>query len=140
MNLDGYCGATRVVFIVGDPIAQVKSPAGVTALMRERGADAICVPAHVRPQDLPDFVRLAGRLPNVDGILVTVPHKFAVLPLCSSLAPRARSIEAVNMMRHEAAGYTRRGDTQIYISRGLGEGIPLRFMAHPQVTLITVKG
>lgn len=104
MNLDGYSGATRVVFIVGDPIAQVKSPAGVTALMRERGADAICVPAHVRPQDLPDFVRLAGRLPNVDGILVTVPHKFAVLPLCSSLAPRARSIEAVNMMRRDAAG------------------------------------
>ena len=43
--LEGYSGATRVVFIVGDPIAQVKSPAGVTALMRARGADAICVPA-----------------------------------------------------------------------------------------------
>ena len=48
--------------------------------------------------------------------------------------------QSEHMMRHEAAGYTRRGDTQIYISRGLGEGIPLRFMAHPQVTLITVKG
>lgn len=44
------------------------------------------------------------------------------------------------MQRYEAAGYTRRGETQIYISRGMGEGIPLRFMAHPQITLITVKG
>ena len=37
--LDTYSGATRVIFIVGDPIAQVKAPAGVTRLLRERGAD-----------------------------------------------------------------------------------------------------
>lgn len=103
--LEGYSGATRVVFIVGDPIAQVKSPAGVTALMRARGADAICVPAHVQGDDLAEFVRLAGRMPNVDGILVTVPHKLAVLPLAATLAPRARSIGAVNMLRKAAGGW-----------------------------------
>lgn len=103
--LEGYSGATRVVFIVGDPIAQVKSPAGVTALMRERGADAICVPAHVRGDDLADFVRLAGRMPNVDGILVTVPHKLAALPLCATLAARARSIGAANMLRKVPSGW-----------------------------------
>jgi shikimate dehydrogenase len=102
--LEGYSGATRVVFIVGDPIAQVKSPAGVTALMRARGRDAICVPVHVRAGDLAEFVRLAGRLPNVDGILVTVPHKLAVLPLAATLAPRARSIGAVNMLRKAGTG------------------------------------
>ena len=102
--IDGYSGATRVVFIVGDPIAQVKSPAGVTELMRSRGADAVCVPMHVKPADLADFVRLAGKLPNVDGILVTVPHKFAVLPLCATVAPRAQSIEAVNMLRRGPGG------------------------------------
>ena len=36
-----YSGATRVIFIVGDPIAQVKSPHGVTEALRARGADAI---------------------------------------------------------------------------------------------------
>ncbi len=100
----GLSGATRLVFIVGDPIAQVKSPAGVTALMRERGADAVCVPAHVKPADLPDFIWLAERMPNVDGILVTVPHKFDALPLCDTLSARARSIEAVNMLRRNAHG------------------------------------
>ena len=104
MRLENYSGATRLVIIVGDPIAQVKSPAGVTALMRERGADALCVPGHVKPQDLADFIRLAERMPNVDGLLVTVPHKFAALPLCDTLTPRARSIEAVNMMRRNAQG------------------------------------
>lgn len=47
--------------------------------------------------------------------------------------------QSAQLGRHEVAGYTRRGKTQIYISRGLGEGIPLRFMAHPQITLITIK-
>jgi shikimate dehydrogenase len=76
MTLDGYSGATRVIFIVGDPIAQVKSPQGVTESLRARGADAIVVPAHVRPADLAVFFALAERMPNVDGIIVTVPHKF----------------------------------------------------------------
>jgi shikimate dehydrogenase len=102
--LDGLNGATRLVFIVGDPIAQVKSPAGVTALLRQHGRDAVCVPAHVKPADLADFIALAARLPNVDGVLVTVPHKIAVLPLCASLTPRARSIGAVNVMRRAAPG------------------------------------
>jgi predicted MPP superfamily phosphohydrolase len=33
----------------------------------------------------------------------------------------------------------RRGNTQIYVTRGVGEGIPLRFGARPQITLITLK-
>ncbi|RZS57937.1 shikimate dehydrogenase [Sphaerotilus mobilis] len=97
-----YSGATRVILIVGDPIAQVKSPAGVTALMRARGADAVCVPAHVAPDDLADWCAAIRCQRNVDGIIVTVPHKFAVLPLCDALTPRARSIGAVNILRRHA--------------------------------------
>ena len=41
---------------------------------------------------------------NVDGLIVTVPHKFAVLPLCSDTTPQARSIGAVNVMRRDASG------------------------------------
>jgi uncharacterized protein len=44
------------------------------------------------------------------------------------------------LARHEAAGYLRRGKTQVYITRGVGEGIPFRFGARPQITLITLKG
>ena len=42
------------------------------------------------------------------------------------------------LRRAEASGYLRVGDTQIYINRGLGEGIPLRFGAPPHLTLITL--
>ncbi len=102
--LDTYSGATRVIYIVGDPIAQVKSPAQVTAALRERGLDAVVVPAHVAPGDLAAWVAATTRMPNCDGIIVTVPHKFAALALCDSLTPRARSIGAVNVMKRSATG------------------------------------
>jgi len=102
--LDTYSGATRVIFIVGDPIAQVKSPASVTRAMRERGQDTVVVAAHVAPADLAEWTAAVRRMRNVDGIIVTVPHKFAALSLCSSLTPRARSIGAANVLRRDEAG------------------------------------
>ncbi len=103
--LHGYSGATQVVFIVGDPIAQVKSPAGVTALLQARGQDAICVPAHVKPAELAEFLRLAWRMPNVSGVLVTVPHKFAALAACATATARASSIGAANVLRRGMLGW-----------------------------------
>ena len=102
--LDTYSGATRVLFIVGDPIAQVKSPTGVTRALRALGHDTIVVPAHVAPADLADFFSVAARMPNVDGIIVTVPHKFAAATLSHDLTPRARSIGAANVVRRDAQG------------------------------------
>lgn len=99
-----YSGATRVLFIVGDPIAQVKSPAGVTHALRARGADAIIVPAHVKSGDLALFLSLTQRMPNCDGHCITVPHKFAGLEGCATLSPQARSIGAVNAIRRNADG------------------------------------
>lgn len=42
------------------------------------------------------------------------------------------------LSRAEASGYVHLGDTQLYINRGLGEGIPLRFGAPPHLSLITL--
>jgi shikimate dehydrogenase len=101
---ESYSGATRVIFIVGDPIDQVKSPHGVTESLRGRRADAIVVPAHVKPADIDAFFALAQRMPNVDGIIVTVPHKFDAARLVAHLTPRARSIGAANVVRRAADG------------------------------------
>jgi shikimate dehydrogenase len=99
-----YSGATRLIFIAGDPIAQVKSPAGVTEALRARGADSIVVPAHVKPEDLAQFLALTQKMPNCDGHCITVPHKFAALGACATLSPRARSIGAVNAIRRNLDG------------------------------------
>ncbi len=97
-------GASRIHFIVGDPIAQVKSPAGVTQAFADHGHNAICVPAHVAPAQLADWLRGASLAQNVDGIIVTVPHKFACTDLCATTSDRAAFLHTVNVMRRNANG------------------------------------
>lgn len=101
---DSLNGATRVHFIVGDPIAQVKSPAGVTQAFLDAGRNAICIPAHVSPADLAGWCVGVSKAQNVDGIIVTVPHKFACFDLCATTSDRAGFLHAVNTMRRNADG------------------------------------
>lgn len=50
----------------------------------------------------------------------------------------AAHTQTEHLCRREAAGYLWRDKTQVYISRGIGEGIPLRFGAKPQIALLTL--
>ena len=97
-------GATRIHLIVGDPIAQTKSPEGLTRVFAERGIDAVCVPMQVAVADIDTFMAAAKRVRNIDGIVATVPHKFAALRHCDKLSERARTLGAVNVMRRERDG------------------------------------
>jgi shikimate dehydrogenase len=97
-------GATRVHVIVGDPIAQVKSPAGMTAVFHSRGHNAVCVPAHVSADDLPAWFAGIATQKNIDSVIVTVPHKFSFYALCATSTARAAFVSAVNVMRRNADG------------------------------------
>lgn len=97
-------GATRVHFIVGDPIAQVKSPAGVTQAFHDAGRNSVCVPAHVPAADLAAWAAGVSLSRNVDGLIVTVPHKFACFDLCTTTSDRASFLRAVNTLRRNADG------------------------------------
>ena len=50
-------GETRVIAIIGDPIAQVKSPAGVTQALLDQGRNALVVPFHIKPADLDQLMQ-----------------------------------------------------------------------------------
>jgi shikimate dehydrogenase len=97
-------GATRLYVIVGDPIAQVRWPAGVSAAFAARGHDGILVPVQVASADLPDFLSVAARLKNIDGIVVTIPHKFVCYQACASATERAHFLRTVNLMRQRSNG------------------------------------
>lgn len=97
-------GATRLYVIVGDPIAQVKAPGGMTAAFAACGHDGVLVPVQVSVEDLPSFLAVADKLKNLDGIVVTVPHKFSCYSHCATTTDRARFIGAVNIMRRRAEG------------------------------------
>jgi shikimate dehydrogenase len=104
-------GETRLYYIVGDPIAQVKSPPSLTGLLVARGANALVVPAHVAPADLADFLAGVRATRNVDGIIVTIPHKIAALAFCDEATERARFAGATNVVRRGADGVWRGDNT-----------------------------
>ena len=97
-------GATQLLPIVGDPIRQVRSPEVLSALFRLNGFNAVCVPAHVAPPDLPKFVAGLRIVRNVMGFIATIPHKQAVIALLDGLTPRSRRVGSANVVRREADG------------------------------------
>lgn len=97
-------GETRVVPILGDPIAQVKSPDGITRIFAERGCDAVVVPLQVAPTDLDALVGGLTVSPSVAGLIATVPHKFALATHCATLTDRARFLGAANVARRNPDG------------------------------------
>src|SRR5258708_20031458 len=97
-------GETRLHLILGDPVGQTKSPSGLTGEFVARGANAICIPVHVAPADFDAFVSAAKRGQNIDGIVITMPHKFAALRHCDEATDRARFLGAANLMHRIAPG------------------------------------
>lgn len=101
MRLDGE---TRLIPILGDPIAQVKSPALLTEGLAARGLNVIVPPMHVRPAEFAATVQALKLIGNLDGLVITVPHKFAASAVCDSLSAPARFIGSVNVIRRGADG------------------------------------
>jgi shikimate dehydrogenase len=102
--LDGYSGATRLYVIIGDPIAQVKAPDGLTREFARRGRDWIVVPLQLTRDDVGAGFSVLSRGRNVDGLIATVPHKFALASHCATLSERARFLGAANVARRKADG------------------------------------
>lgn len=81
----------------------------------------------------PDILQEPG-IEQVDLVLAGHTHGGqVVLPWIG-----AAHTQSAFLRRAEVAGHLRRGKTQIYITRGIGEGIPVRLGAAPQITLITL--
>ena len=80
--VDQLSGASRLFPIIGDPIKYVESPQRLSASFADRGHNGVCVPLEV-PEGALDAVMggLTSAL-NVDGILVTMPHKQAAFDHC----------------------------------------------------------
>ena len=92
-------GATRILGIAGDPVAQVRSPRLWSALFRHNNINAICVPFHVQPPDFATFVDGLRTAHNVLGLFATIPHKLAAARHATTLTPRARKIGTANLLR-----------------------------------------
>lgn len=82
--------------VIGDPIAQSKSPAIHGFWLDRAGIDADYRHCHVHPADLADYICQRRGDPDWRGCNVTMPHKQAIMPLLDRIEPVAARIGAVN--------------------------------------------
>jgi shikimate dehydrogenase len=104
MNAIRINGATRIYAIVGDPIAQVKSPETFSELFAAAGMNAVMLPVQVLPGPFDATMSALMGLGNLDGLLVTVPYKARAIRLAQQLGATARRVGALNALRREADG------------------------------------
>lgn len=88
-------GATRLIGLLGSPVAHSKSPAIHNAAFAATGVNAAYLAFEVAPEKL--AAAAAGLVAlGAAGWNVTMPHKTAMAALCDELSPAARIVGAVN--------------------------------------------
>ncbi|AXS41607.1 shikimate dehydrogenase [Breoghania sp. L-A4] len=96
--------AQTVIPILGDPVAQVATPPLWNAHFASIGADAVCVPIHLKAAGLEAFVEWMRHAPNVPGFLTTIPHKAALPALCDTCRDEVAMLGVANTVRRNADG------------------------------------
>lgn len=97
-------GRTRLYAIVGDPIGHVRTPMVFNASFAERGIDAVCLAIQIASDDLAEGWRGLRAMQNLDGFIVTSPHKAAAAGLCDRLDGDGQHVGIVNAVRREPGG------------------------------------
>ncbi|MFC0106111.1 shikimate dehydrogenase family protein [Kibdelosporangium aridum] len=97
-------GTTRLYAVLGDPVVQVRAPALLNSLFTCLGVDAVLVPVHVQPCHLGEVVRGLQRVGNLDGMLVTVPHKIEARVFADAVSPAVTLSGSTNALRREPDG------------------------------------
>lgn len=95
--MTGITGHTRVVAVIGDPVAHSRSPVIHNGWIADAGLDAVYVALRLTGADA--AAHLAG-LPDLGfiGANVTLPHKAAALASAAASTPAARAIGAANTL------------------------------------------
>ncbi len=96
-------GATRLYGIIGDPIAQAKSPEIYNCILHAEARDAVLIPMHVPAERFEEIVPALMSLGNLDGLVITLPFKERALPYANALGKTGRLVGAINALRRDGA-------------------------------------
>jgi shikimate dehydrogenase len=97
-------GTTRLYAIIGDPITHVRTPMAFNDYFLDRNIDAVCLPIHIGRDDLPRGWAGLKSIANLDGFIVTAPHKAEAARLCDKLEGDGVHTGVVNTVRREPDG------------------------------------
>jgi shikimate dehydrogenase len=98
-------GATRLYGTIGDPIRQLRMTGIMPQVFAAVGANAVWLPFEGGAPLLQMMLDgLRGRMRNLGGLTVTIPHKTTVLPLLDRVSQRAQAAGSVNMVKRDKDG------------------------------------
>ncbi len=97
-------GTTKLLGVIGDPIAHSLSPIIHNAAIAHLDLDYVYVAFPITPANL--AISLDGfTAMGVVGCSVTIPHKQAIIPLLTDITPLARAVGAVNTLWNTPTGW-----------------------------------
>jgi shikimate dehydrogenase len=92
-------GTTKLVAHIGYPTDSFRAPMIYNPYFEKHSIDAVVVPMGCRAEDYPDFLRLVFRLSNIQGALVTMPHKVTTVGLLDEVMTTAAVAGSCNAVR-----------------------------------------
>jgi shikimate dehydrogenase len=95
---------TRLVAIIGSPVVQVKSPGNFNRYFADRHLDRAMIAIDLLADHVADFVATVRGWQNLDGFVVTIPHKGTVADLVDELSETARFLGVANVVRRHPDG------------------------------------
>jgi shikimate dehydrogenase len=108
-------GRTKLVAHLGYPTKSFKAPMIYNPWFKRKGIDAVVVPMGVGADDYPAFLRLLFRLSNIQGALITMPHKATTPALLDEVSLAVKIAGSCNAI-------LRRDDGSLYGDMFDGEG------------------
>lgn len=98
-------GKTKLLGVIGDPIAHSLSPLMQNAAIAALEMDYVYVPFAIRSADLKTAIAGFESI-NLVGFNVTIPHKQTIIPLLSEVSDRAKMVGAVNTIWRTQTGWS----------------------------------
>ncbi|MBF0426938.1 MAG: shikimate dehydrogenase [Magnetococcales bacterium] len=129
-------GQTRLLGVIGDPVAHSLSPAMHNLALELLQINARYLAFHVKPSQLAVAVR-GFAAQGVLGFNATLPHKEALLKLMDWVDDEAMLMGAVNTVRIESDGRLLGYNTDAY---GFHQAVESRFPGHLRDARVVVLG
>jgi shikimate dehydrogenase len=92
-------GRTKLIAHLGYPTESFKAPMIYNPYFIKHGINAVVVPMGCKADDYAAFLKLAFRLSNIHGALVTTPHKVTTVALLDEVSVSAKVAGACNAIR-----------------------------------------
>lgn len=118
-------GTTMIMAMIGDPIAQVRTPEAINPIFERMGRNIVCVPMHLTADGFAAGWAGLKAMRNLAGMGITLPHKQQTALLCDSLDPLAEALGVANFVRRERDGSLRGHlfDGEGFVAGLKGQGI-----------------